>query len=86
MGGPRKPRLKVGRRAAAPYDFKVSAGVIAARAKRGRQLDLKVDRCKNCLHFLTTNHCGLDQHFTTPEGCCALHDRAASEVEPEMSN
>lgn len=82
MGGPRRHRLKVGTRRASPYRGGVSQAVLDARAKRGRHLNTKIDTCGCCLHWLPLNErCGLDQHWTTAMGSCALHDRASAEID-----
>lgn len=62
---------------------RISLDVQNARLKRGRSLNPKIDRCVNCLHFLPKNErCGIgDRHHTTASGCCALHERAASEID-----
>ncbi len=66
----------------------ISPQVLHARKVRGRDLDFAMDRCRNCLHWLPPvqaeekwGACGLDQHKCTSEGLCALHVKAASDVE-----
>lgn len=79
--GRRPPTLERGRMPSR-YRPKPSQAVLDARAKRGRHLNVKIDTCGCCLHWLPLNErCSIDQHWTTATGSCALHDRAASEVE-----
>lgn len=67
---------------ARPYRPGISSAVIAAKQKRGRALDTKIDTCGFCLHWLPLNErCGIDQHWTTATGSCALHERAATEID-----
>lgn len=69
-GNPRKNRLR-----------RRNPAVWAAKKKRGRDIDRRLgDVCRNCLNFQPPHYCPL-QGYTTAEGLCALHDRAASDVE-----
>ena len=78
MGGPHRSRLRLEKQRRPYRRFEVGQRVLDARQKRGRSLDLKIDRCRNCLHFLPKNErCGLDQHYTTADGSCALHERGS---------
>jgi len=69
-------------------DGRVRLDVQNARIKRGRPLNPKIDRCVNCLHFLPKNErCGIgDRHHTTATGSCALHERAASDIDLQATD
>jgi len=58
------------------YKPKIDPRVKDARRKRGRPLDMKSDRCSNCLHFVPPQYCPL-RGYTTASGVCALHEAAA---------
>jgi hypothetical protein len=61
------------------YRHKISDDVLNARAKRGRHLKPKIDKCGGCVHWQPPEDdewgwCPRQGITTTAKGCCALHE------------